>query len=290
MLALATDFHGQSRNSIDIRNSLERIARAGFSHVHWCHEFSGLYVYSVYEMLQIKEWCAELGLAVKGVHATIGDRSSDMKSYTSPNEYSRLAGVDLIKNRIDMACILNTDAIVLHFNLPWDSIEKDNDCLKTLLPPVFRFFDELEGYCRTHHIKLCIENGGGTAAQCIPVYDTLYGRYPADFLGLCFDTGHAYRHCKDDLLAYPRRYKDRLFMIHANDNYGGEPDEHNIPFEGGFDWEGFAPILAQSAYRFPLLLELLYHEEGDDTAWLKKAFDAGNRLAAMVEHNAGNDN
>jgi hypothetical protein len=51
------DFHGESRETGAIRAALEKIARAGFSHVHWRHEWTGTYLYSVPEMLQIRE-CA----------------------------------------------------------------------------------------------------------------------------------------------------------------------------------------------------------------------------------------
>jgi sugar phosphate isomerase/epimerase len=247
-------------------------------------------MYSVYEMLQIKEWCDELGLKVKGVHASEGEGNSDMKRYSSANEYSRLAGIDLIKNRIDMAYILGTEYIVLHLRAPWDY--KDRDTLNAFLQPALKSFSELEPYCRTRHIKICIENTGGSAAQCCPIYDTLYGRFDADYLGLCFDTGHANNNCKDDLLAYPKRYKDRLFMVHVEDNHGEGPDEHLLPFDGTFDWESFAAALARSAYQFPIVMEPDCRKEGmepycsqggDDTAWLKKAFDTGSRFAAMVE-------
>ena len=281
MLAMTSDFHGSNRNSADIKGALERIARAGFSHVHWCHEWTGAYLYSPHEMLQLKEWCDEYGLLVKGVHATSGEKKSDLKDYASANEYNRLAGMELVQNRVDLAYILNTDAIVLHFSMPWDLVEKDDDGLAACLKPVFKSFDELEPYCRTRHVKICLENGGGPVAANCRVFDALCGRYGADFLGLCFDTGHAYLHCKENCLEYAQRYNDRLFLIHIHDNHG-EGDDHILPFDGGFDWEGFAPVLARSPYRLPILMEPSYREEGDDTVWLKKAFDIGNRFTAMV--------
>ena len=281
MLAMTTDFHGQSRNSADLKNTLKRIANAGFSHTHWCHEFNSCYIYSVYEMLQIKEWHREFDLLVKGVHASIGERGSDLKNYISTNDYNRMAGLDLVKNRVDMAQILETDAIVLHFDFPWDCVSAGK-VPDVQLTPVFKSLDELEPYCVTRGVKLCLENSGGSPALCNPVYDILYKRYSGDFLGLCFDTGHA-NSCRDNCLEYAQRYNDRLFMIHVDDNHA-ESDEHTLPFEGVFDWEGFAPVLARSPYKFPILLEPIYREkEQDDTAWLKKAFELGNRFAAMVE-------
>jgi sugar phosphate isomerase/epimerase len=233
-------------------------------------------------MLQIREWCDELGLKAKGVHATAGEKNSDLKDYTSPNEYNRLAGVELIKNRVDLAHILDTDAIVLHLNIAWERIEKGGEDLNTVLRPVYGSFNELEPYCKTRHVRICIENCDGPPALVCNVFDNLYGRYDASYLGLCFDTGHACIHCRENQLAYAEHYNGRMFIIHIHDNHG-EADEHTIPFEGYFDWERFAPVLARSPYNLPILMEPACREEGDDTAWLKRAFDAGNRFTAMVE-------
>jgi sugar phosphate isomerase/epimerase len=73
-----------------------------------------------------------------------------------------------------------------------------------------------------------------------------------------------------------------MFIIHIHDNHG-ESDEHTIPFEGYFNWENFARVLARSPYKLPILMEPSCREEGDDTAWLKRAFDAGNRFTTMME-------
>jgi sugar phosphate isomerase/epimerase len=278
MLALATDYNGWSKKTVVIKDTLRRIAKAGFSHVHWCHEGGGCYMYSVYEMLQIREWCDELGLKVKGVHAAEGDRDSGMKDYTSSNEYNRLAGVELVKNRVDLAYILDAEAIVLHFTLG----EKTEEFREDQLQPAIRSFDELEPYCKAHKIKLCIEQPYGNTDLCYRIFDTICERYDKDYLGMCFDTGHAFKHCKEKCLDYAIRYIDRLSMIHIHDNRG-ERDEHDLPFSGGFDWEGFAPIVARSPYTLPILVESFFRKEGDDTPWLEKALELGNRFSAMVE-------
>ena len=282
MLSIATDYKGQSRNTGEIKAALTRIAQAGFSHIHWCHEWSGYYLYSVHEMLQIREWCNELGLLIKGIHASHGEKIADLKSYASANEYNRLAGAELIKNRIDLAYLLNAQDIVLHSTLPYSKIEKDED-YQAYYVQAFKTFDELEPYCKTRHIRICIENCG-TSEVFNRIFDTLFQRYDKDYMGLCFDTGHGFKDCKENCLEFAERYNDRLFMIHADDNQGAS-DEHLLPFDGGFDWEGFAPILARSPYTFPINLEvsIAKYEGEDDTAWLHKAFETGSRLTAMVE-------
>ena len=291
MLALTTIFNGDSNQTTEIKDALERIARAGFSHIHWVNRFLSFHIYSVYEMLQIKEWCDELKLTVKGIHAPEGELKSDLKSYVSLNQYNRLAGVEMIKNRIDMAHMLNTDSIVLHLPLPWKLFENNADLKKEFFRNALKTFDELESYCTAYRIRICVENSGSTPPEHTRyMFDTLFERYSADFVGFCFDTGHANIACKDNCLEYAERYNDRLYMIHIHDSLEGKGD-HLIPFEGTFNWEGFAAVLARSPYQFPILMECTLKSEkyppGEHSDWLKKAFEAGNRFSEMVQKYKG---
>jgi sugar phosphate isomerase/epimerase len=298
MLALTTDFNGESRNTAKIKQTLEKIARTGFTHIHWCHEWSGDYLYSVYEMFQIRDWCRELGLKVKGIHATQGvgrepfnpDNpadifSDDTKHYASINEYNRLAGVELVKNRVDLARILEAGAIVLHFTQPFQVFEVNGEYRDLLYRQAMKSFDELEYYCKTRGIVLCLENGGSTPQNySLYQFDTLFKRYDRDFMGLCFDTGHGNMMCKANCLEYAERYRDRLFMIHIHDSHG-ETGDHILPFDGTFNWEGFARVLASSPYEFPVVMEpsyKSYKDECDEQDWLDKAFSAGCRFSEMV--------
>jgi sugar phosphate isomerase/epimerase len=234
-------------------------------------------------MLQIREWCDEFGLLAKGVHATAGEHNSDLKHYVSADDYNRLAGVELVKNRVDLAHILDAEAIVLHLYLPWERFDADKDYRDLFYSYVLKSFDELEAYCKTRHIRICVENDNSTPEKhTYHMYDTLFGRYSADYMGLCFDTGHAAMICKENCLEYAEHYKDRLFMIHIHDNQGIH-DEHLLPFEGCFNWEGFAPVLAHSSYNFPILMECSLRGESDESAWLEKAFAVGSRFSSMVQ-------
>jgi sugar phosphate isomerase/epimerase len=244
-------------------------------------------------MLQIREWCDEAGLKVKGVHATDGIKRKpfdpgnphdvfvqDTKNYASLNEYNRLAGVDLIKNRIDLAHILDAGSIVLHFAQPHEVFEADKNYREQYYCQALKSFDELEYYCKTRRIRICIENTGRQEYDRY-MFDTLFKRYDGAYMGLCFDTGHGNFLCKNNCLEFAERYNDRLFMIHIHDNQGGK-DEHLIPFEGTFNWEGFAKVLAQSPYEFPLLIESAINGEGGEKDWLDRAFKAGVRFHEMV--------
>ena len=76
-LAIGTDYEGRSKRIEDIEMCLREIAEAGFSHVHWCFEWTGDYIYSKAEMYQIREWMEKYGLKAKSLHASNGSNCGD---------------------------------------------------------------------------------------------------------------------------------------------------------------------------------------------------------------------
>ena len=71
-IGFASDFGGQGTRLCDVKTTLEKIAKAGFTHVHWCHEWDGDYYYSRAEMELIKSWFDEYALKAKSLHASKG--------------------------------------------------------------------------------------------------------------------------------------------------------------------------------------------------------------------------
>lgn len=43
-IGFASDFGGQGTRLCDVKATLEKIAKAGFTHIHWCHEWDGLII------------------------------------------------------------------------------------------------------------------------------------------------------------------------------------------------------------------------------------------------------
>lgn len=308
MLGFSTDYWGESKNTAEIEATLRAIAEAGFTHVHWCHEWDGDYTYSLYEMLQIRQWMDKYGLKAKGLHATEGHSRSSIlgkykyrweaqnrKDYTSENELNRLAGVELLKNRIDMAAVLGATEIVLHMQLPYRSFEQEPGFRDRYYAQVCKSFDELQYFCKARGVRICIENLLGTPNEHQTYQlDLLFDRYDRDFVGYCCDTGHALVTSAVDPLELPQRYADRMYFIHCSDNLGlacpecweddiqmTHCDLHRIPFEGKFDWDGFAKIVARAPFELPVVLEVGAKEREAD--YLARNFEAGMRLERMVE-------
>jgi sugar phosphate isomerase/epimerase len=285
---------------------IRRIADAGFSHIHWCHEWEGNYLYADSEMEQIAQWIRSSGLKVKGVHATEGaarpqiegryryvNNHDNRKDYTSANEYNRRAGVELVANRMRLAAALDAGEIVLHMQLPWKQMRENEVFKEAWYGQVFRSLDELKPLSRETGIRIALENlmGPPQAAQT-EQFDRLFERYGASFLGFCFDPGHGLIMSEGDPLFFADRYRSRLIALHLNDNRGAtaeqlksdlamaQQDLHMIPFQGSLDWDRICDIIAASPYELPVTMELSCREK--ESVFLKKAARTGERLEAMV--------
>ena len=111
-----------------------------------------------------------------------------------------------------------------------------------------------------------------------------FERFSADYVGLCYDSGHGNLEARglDDL----ERHKDRLISLHLHDN-DGSSDQHKLPFTGTVDWKRLSGIIAASSYPKCMSFETTMRNMGteDEAEFLAAAFEAGTRLADMVERN-----
>ena len=281
-LAMTTDFRGEFSKIEDIESCLRDIAEAGFSHIHWCFEWTGDYFYSKAEMYQIREWMEKYGLKAKSLHASKGSRCESCdtkqkghyrKDYTSDIEFNRIAGRELIENRVELAHIIGATEIVLHMYLPFLDFQDKPETKEVFYRQAFRSLDELEPFSKERNVRICIENLFEAPGELqLEQFDLLFGRYSKEFLGFCLDTGHANLVWGDSFIeVLVERYKDRLFSIHMHDNkgWGDEPgcvDAHRLPGEGTIDWKRLMGVLRTSAYDLPWTLEGGKPEEEEGAA------------------------
>ena len=313
MAAINTNYKNDIANIEAIEEQLKNIADAGFSHVQWCHDWLGEYVYSHIEMVQIKQMLEKYNFKLKGLHAAeggvpgltqdgnldFGHRFENRKNYTSLNEYNRLAGVELIQNRVDLAHIIEAKEIVLHMQLPYIELREDEDFKKKYWEQAFKTFDELKPYCRTRGVKIAIENLLCTPKQeQMDQFDTLFERYDFDFMGFCFDSGHGSMVCVDDPLFFAKRYKERIIALHLQDTDGIAPeliedgmaalkhDKHALPFTGIINWDNLAKIVAKTPYKLPVTLEVHLKSDTYDQEMfnLKDALGKAQKLNEMVKN------
>jgi sugar phosphate isomerase/epimerase len=285
MLSITTDYL-TSRG--DPEPYLRQIAEAGFTHIHWCHHWNDDFLYADAEIAQIGHWLQTYELILNDVHASEGQE----KFWYSPKEYERRAGVELVKNRIDLAARLGSDAIVMHVYPPTQhpELQRFNAVAWTQLR---KTLDALEPYAQARGVRIAVENlidfagvdaKAITPAEAIDNFDwieQLFALYPPTFLGLCYDSGHAN-------LGYDRMegldaVKDRLFVLHLHDN-DGQDDLHQLLFQGTIRWERLAELIATSSYTKPISMEVTVRNTGIADAWefLQQAHSTGTRFSEMV--------
>lgn len=256
-LSVTTDY---AKATGDPSPYLRRIADAGFSHIHWCHHWNTDFLYSKCEIEQIRKWLTDYGLQLLDLHGSVGPE----KNWASPREYERLAGVELVRNRIEMTARLEGDVTILH--VPG---EPGSD-------PLRKSLDELEVLARERGILIAIENGNFNVIQ------EILSEYGRDYLGLCYDAGHG--NMEEKGLDHLESLKTRLVSVHLHDN-DGAGDQHNPLFSGTVDWPGLARIIAGSAYTKCVSMEVTMANSGieDEVVFLKHAFEAGTRFSRMID-------
>lgn len=263
MLSMTTDY---ARSTGDPSPSLKRIAEAGFTHVHWCHQWCTDFLYARSEVEQIADWLSETGLALLDLHGPVGPE----KNWAAAEAYRRLAGVELVRNRLEMTARLGGGVVIMHAGLAagpegtapaWETLRKS--------------LDELEPCARKLGVRIAIENGDW------PLIHAVLDAYEPAYLGLCYDSGHG--HMDGVGLTHLDSLKNRLVSVHLHDN-DGVADLHRLPFTGAIDWPAFVAILRASSYTKCISMESTMRHAGipDEAEFLKQAFAAGSRLSAMV--------
>lgn len=269
MLSITTDY---VKSTGDPEPYLRRIAEAGFSHIHWCHQWNTDFLYSQAEIEQIAVWLTDYDLRVLDIHASHGQE----KNWGSFHEYARLAGVKLVKNRIRMAATLGSDVIILHF--PDRPISSGRN-RERWLTQIRTSLDNLVPFARERGVKIAFENMANDNFAFITL---LFSEYDADVVGLCYDAGHGNIGERQGLV-YLEQLKQRLISIHLHDN-DGSGDQHKLLFSGTVDWTRLAQILAESSYTKCVSMEVSMRHSGicDEQEFLQQAFQTGKRFATMV--------
>ncbi len=297
MIAISTDYVKTMAHNEHIKGILKQIADAGISYIHWCHEWNGVYQYSEAEMHQLKAWIDQASLGVMGVHAsdgTLHGHFDDRKMFISPNEANRVAGVELVKNRIDLANVFDAGEIVLHLKLLHIILPNTQYAIfaDTYWDQLFKSLDEIIVYAKTKSIKVAIENLEHPFESIqVEQFDKLFARYSKDELGFCFDLGHNMITGVSDPFSFLEKYNDRLIRVHLN---GGLPnvdltndyvevlklDLHKVPEKDDLDFDRLAQLIAKSPYQLPVCFEIV---AGKDVAKsLNDTLELGNYLNDLI--------
>ncbi len=250
----------------------------------------GEYLYSPSEMFQVRDLLRGCGVKAHTIHASEGGRRTAVvngrtvfrngerfeeirKDYTSANEYTRLAGVDLLKNRVDLCSHIGAGAMVLHMQMPWRWFAEAPQNKTDYFRQVYKSLDELQPYAKAAGVRVALENLIVTPWQLQEEqFDRLFDRYDDSFLGFTYDSGHAVLQCCHDYYYFLRKYHSRLYATHLQENCGIDPslnnddaetlacDSHWVPMDprggGLIDWEEIAKWVAKAPLDLPADFEV----------------------------------
>ena len=105
-IAAATDYIGSTGYP---ERPLRLLAEAGFTHLHWCHQWCTDFLYSQHEINAYKKMLKNFGLTLLDIHGSQGQE----KCWYSGLEYQRKAGVELVINRIEMMTELEAETVII---------------------------------------------------------------------------------------------------------------------------------------------------------------------------------
>lgn len=292
-ISMTSDYCGGTG---DFHRPLRMIGEAGFTHIMWCHQWNTDFIYTSCEIDEIKKAMRDYGIALLDIHGSAGVE----KSWFSEIEYRRRAGVDMVRNRIEMMDALEgTGTVVMHspalrFRNYFASDEEMEAATKlnTLrYDSMRRSIDELLPVLEKYQVKLAIEN---TITETWEMLNRTFAAYPAHLVGLCYDSGHC--NIKYDGTGEFAACADRLICTHLHDN-DGLGDLHQPPFYGTIDWEKVTSIIAGAKdlgiINFEIVMkntphfnaELAVSEQSDDShrAFLAECYEKCSKIVNMVE-------
>ena len=218
---------------------LRLMAEAGFSHLHWCHQWNTDYIYTSSEINMYKHWLKEFGIVLLDIHGSAGME----KCWWSEVDYCRRAGVELVLNRIQMFDALEGEGCIM-MHMPCFQYGVDIAPIqRTHFEAVKRSLDELVPALEKYNTKIAVENMFDDTFETI---SGIMNEYPAEYVGITYDSGHGNINTARGA-ENMETWKSRLQALHLNDN-NGSGDLHQPPFYGTVDWERAAKMIAGSSY------------------------------------------
>jgi len=233
--SITTDMFNYSYQ-LDRETKLELFASRGFRFIHWCDDWNNGALYSDEDIKLHCQIVESSGLKCLDVH---GSDAPGVKIGTS-DQSARKEYVRLLENRIEFCSAIGGDAVVIH--PPKDASDLNHS---------IRVLEIVRPLCEDVGVVLAVEN-------CFPADDKIlaqyFERFPPEFIGFCYDSGHANLNNNSDELM---KHSSRLKVLHLHDNRG-KVDDHQPPFWGTVDWPRVMRWIEQSGYTKPINFEITH--------------------------------
>ncbi|MFK3781472.1 sugar phosphate isomerase/epimerase family protein [Agrobacterium sp. NPDC089420] len=276
-----------------IRRTLDRVRTAGFTHVNWNPDSGSSYWFSDAEIEFTRKIVAEAGLKVHSLHASNGRNlvselkgshefiRETRKDILSHHAWQRQSGVELLQNRIDLAVAFGAPNVVLHVDIV-DEVFENPENEARFFEPLERSLDDLRPYCARSGVQIAVENlPKASADNYLLLFDWLFTRYEADFIGLCYDSGH-WEMIEPGRVSVLERHGKRLIATHIHDNFSAM-DDHLLPFDGKVNWDIVTKAIAATPYVTPLNFETPIDRYAmEELSYYRRAHDVAIRLETMI--------
>jgi len=229
------------------------------------------------EVEEIKRDLRVLSLNVVSLNAPF----SELLDISSMDEMQRSIAVAEIKKTISLCEFFNAEYIVIHPSVKTFPLT-DIDTVKKKIQAIRKSLNEILENAMLHNVKVACENPsphllGGWAKDLL----TLIDRFPKEYLGVCFDVGHA------NLIGNPvdflKEIADRLFTLHVSDN-NSTYSAHLPPGDGNIDWMEFVKALKEINFKNCFMLEVLGGARFDDIdEVLKKSYKRADEILKKAD-------
>jgi sugar phosphate isomerase/epimerase len=215
----------------------------GFDFIHWCDNWSDDVFYSHDMIEEYVKLLSDIGLVCLDVHGTATQTISiDTFSPQHQREY-----IKLLENRIDFCHIVGGDSVVVHPPTYHASQFEER------MTQSHKVIQSVENLCQDKQVCLAFENVRKDDHLILMEY---FDRYP-EFVGFCYDSGHANIHDNlDELMGFD----ERLMITHLHDNMG-KKDDHQYPGWGNIDWRKVTDWLKKTNHKKPWNLEVTHSDE-----------------------------
>jgi sugar phosphate isomerase/epimerase len=238
-----------------------------FEYIHWCDDWDNDIRYSVEEISRFKRLLKDVGILCQDVHGT---STSKYRIDTLDAEDRRVYRA-LLENRVRLCAELGGDCVVVH------PPRTEGGELELKLESAITALRGIQKLCHELGIRLAVEN-------CYKgdefFLENLLSVFEPEFLGICFDSGHANIHGNFDNVF---KHGKRLLATHLHDNKG-DLDSHQPPFWGTVNWKKVIDFIQSSGYKKSLNLEDTYYNgvsRGSMREFLTTSHNAANRLFHM---------
>jgi len=268
-VSITTDMFNYSFKP-EMERKLQLFSDYGFEYIHWCDDWNNNVIYTQRDIKRYRQLIGTVGLECLDVH---GAATSDIR-IDAEDESLLESYVRLLENRIKFCNAVGGDAVVIH---P-PSVDDGGVAASQRLNRSLHVFERVRPLCEDLGVVLAIENCFPGDEEALTFY---FEKYPPEFAGYCFDSGHAHVNGNFDRLL---KFGERLKALHLHDNKG-ENDDHQPPFWGTIDWRRVLRWIKDNRYEKPINFEITHKPQffsGDMHGYLKYSVDAIKKLVNLI--------